>query len=97
MRSIGWLKFRYIRKHRLLCITHKDIHRIFHEYLAKYISIHSYNRYSRKCDIMKCMQRSTSLAYSKSAWLLLRKARIRCHMIFAVVLHSFHWLNVNYI
>ena len=48
VRSIGWLNFRYIRKHRLLCITHKDIHRIFPEYLAKYISIQRYNRSTRK-------------------------------------------------
>ena len=25
MRSLGWLKFRYICIHRLLCITHKAI------------------------------------------------------------------------
>ena len=31
MRSIGWLKFRYICKHRLLCITHKAIHHRFPE------------------------------------------------------------------
>ena len=26
MRSLAWLKFRYICIHRLLCITHKAIH-----------------------------------------------------------------------
>ena len=39
MRSLGWLKFRYICKHRLSCITHKAIHRGFHEYLAQSIII----------------------------------------------------------
>ena len=34
MRSLSWLKFRYICIHRLLCITHNDIHRGFPEYLA---------------------------------------------------------------
>ena len=29
MRSLGWLKFRYICIHRILCITHKAIHRGF--------------------------------------------------------------------
>ena len=29
MRSLGWLKFRYICIHRLLCITYKAIHRGF--------------------------------------------------------------------
>ena len=33
MRSLGCLKFRYIYKHRLLCIRHKAIHRGFPEYL----------------------------------------------------------------
>ena len=34
MKSLGWLKFRYICKHRILCITHKAIHRGFPEYLS---------------------------------------------------------------
>ena len=29
MRSIGWFKFRYMCKHRILCITHKAIHIVF--------------------------------------------------------------------
>ena len=33
MISLGWLKFRYIFIHRLLCITHKAIHRGFLEYI----------------------------------------------------------------
>ena len=41
MRSLGWLKFIYICKHRLLCITHKAIHLVFPEYLAQYIIIQS--------------------------------------------------------
>ena len=31
IRSLGWLKFRYICILRLLCITHKAIHRRFPE------------------------------------------------------------------
>ena len=53
--------------HRLLCITHKAIHRGFPEYLAQSITIQSSNRSSRKCYIMKLVQRSTSLAYSEPA------------------------------
>ena len=72
MRSLGWLKFRYItvkfRLHRLLCITHHAIHRRFPEYLAQSIIIQNSNRSSRKCYIMKLVQRSTSLAYSESAF-----------------------------
>ena len=68
MRSLGWLKLRYICIHRLLCITHKAIHRGFPEYLAHSITIQSLNRSSRKCHIMKLVQLSTSLAYSESAF-----------------------------
>ena len=69
-RSLGWLKFRYICIHRLLCITHKavDIHRGFPEYLAQSITIQSSNRSTRKCHIMKLVQQSTSLAFSESAF-----------------------------
>ena len=62
MRSIGWLKFRYICKHRLLCITHKVIHLGFPEYLAQSIKIQSSNRSSRKCYVIKLVQRTTSMA-----------------------------------
>ena len=48
MISIGWLKFRYICKHMLLCITHKAIYLGFPEYLAQSIIILSYNISSRK-------------------------------------------------
>ena len=68
MRSLGWLKFRYICIHRLLCITHKAIHRGFPEYLAQSITIQSSNRFSRNCHIMKLVQQSTSLAFSESAF-----------------------------
>ena len=68
MRSLGWLKFRYMCIHRLLCITHKAIHRGFPEYLAQSITIQSSNRSSRKYHIMKLVQLSTSLAYSESAF-----------------------------
>ena len=71
MKSIDWLKFRYICKHRLLCITHKAIQLRFPEYLAKSIIIQSYNISSRKCYIMTLVQRSTYLAYSKSAVLVI--------------------------
>ena len=73
MRSLGWLNFRYICIHRLLCITHKAIHRGFPEYLAQSITIQSSNKSSRKCRIMKFVQRSTSLVYSESAFSLIRK------------------------
>ena len=68
MRSLGWLKFRYIFIHRLLCIKYKAIHRGFPEYLAQSITIQSSNRSSRKCHIMKLVQQSTSLAFSESAF-----------------------------
>ena len=71
MISIGWLKFKYICKHKLFCITNKDIHLRFSEYLAQYIIIQSYNRSSRKCYIMKLVQRSPYLAYSKSPILVI--------------------------
>ena len=63
LRSIGWLKFRYICKHGLLCIAHKAIHLGFPEYLTQSIIIQSYNRSSRKFYIMKLVQRSTYLTY----------------------------------
>ena len=64
MISLGWLKgkFRYICKHRLLCITHEAIHCGFPEYLAQYVIIQSYNISSRTCYIMKFVQHSTYLA-----------------------------------
>ena len=68
MRSLGWLKFIYMCIHRLLCITHKVIQRGFPEYLAQSITIQSSNRSSRKCHIMKLVQRSTSLEFSESAF-----------------------------
>ena len=68
MRSFGWLKFRYICIHRLLCITHKAIHRGLPEYLAQSIIIQSSNRSSRKCHVMKLVQHSTSFAYPESAY-----------------------------
>ena len=71
MRSLGWIKFRYICIHRLLCITHKAIHRGFPEYLAQPITMQSSNRFSRKFHIMKLVQLSTSLAYSESVVLVI--------------------------
>ena len=73
MRSLVWLKFRYICIHigyRLLCITHKAMHRGFpaYSYLAQSINIQSSNRSSRKCHIMQLVQRSTSLAFYESAF-----------------------------
>ena len=59
MRSLGWLKFRYLCRYRLLCITHKVIHLRSPEYLADLISIQTLSRASRKCHTMKIMQRST--------------------------------------
>ena len=71
IRSLGCLKFRYICIHRLLCITHTAKHRGFPEYLAKSIIIQSSNRSSRKCHIMKLVQRSTSLVYSELAFMVI--------------------------
>ena len=51
MRSIVWLKFRYICKHRLLYITHKAIHLGFPDYMAKSTITRSSNIYSRKCHV----------------------------------------------
>ena len=52
----------------LLCITHNSIHRGFPEFVDQSITIQSSNRSSRKFHIMKLAQRSTSLAYSESAF-----------------------------
>ena len=68
MRSLGWLKFRYICRYRLLCITHKVIHLRSPEYLADLISIQTLSRASRKCHTMKIVQRSTISAHSESAF-----------------------------
>ena len=48
MRSLCWLKFRYICIHMLLCITHKAIYSGFPEYLAQSITIQRSNISSRK-------------------------------------------------
>ena len=68
MRPLGWLKFRYICRYRLLCITHKVIHLRSPEYLADLISNQTLNRASRKCHTMKIVQRSTISAHSESAF-----------------------------
>ena len=57
VRSIGSIKFSYIYKHSLFCITHKAIYLGFPEYLAQSIIIQSYRRYNRMCYIMKLVQR----------------------------------------
>ena len=74
MRSLGWLKFRYICIHRLLCITHTAIHRGFPEYIAQSITIQSSNRSSRKCHIMKLVQQSTS-----------QHATLHIHLYFSIL------------
>ena len=56
MRSLNWLKFRYLCRYRLLCITHKVIYLRFSEYLADLISIQILSRASRKCHTMKIVQ-----------------------------------------
>ena len=48
MRSLDWLKFRYLCRSRLLYITHKVIHLISPEYLADLISIQTLSLASRK-------------------------------------------------
>ena len=68
MRSLGWLKFRYLCRYRLLCITYKVIHLRSPEYLADLISMHTLSRASRKCHTMKIVQRSTISAHSESAF-----------------------------
>ena len=67
MRSLGWLKFRYLCRYRLLCITHKVIHLRSPEYLADLISIQTLSRASRKCHTMIIVQRSTISAHSESS------------------------------
>ena len=66
MRSLGWLKFRYMYTYSLYdisyCVLRIRIHRGFPEYLAQYFIIQSSNRSSRKCHVMKFVQHSTSLA-----------------------------------
>ena len=66
MRSLGWLKFRYLYGYRLLCITHKVIHLRSTEYLADLISIKTLSRASRKCHTMTIMKRLTISALSES-------------------------------
>ena len=61
MRSLGWLKFRYLCRYRLLCITHKVIHLRSPEYLADLISMHTLSRASRKCHTMKMWNARLSL------------------------------------
>ena len=68
MRLLGWLKFRCICIHRLLCITHNAIHRGLLEYIAQSIIIQSMNRSSRKYHVMKLVQHSISFSYSESAF-----------------------------
>ena len=66
MRSLGLLKFRYLCRYRLLCITHNVIHLRSPEYLADLISIQTLSRASRKCHMMIIVQRSTLSAHSES-------------------------------
>ena len=68
MRSLSWLKFRYLCRYRLLFITHKVIDLRSPEYLADLISIQTLSRASRKCYTMKIVQRSTISAHSESAF-----------------------------
>ena len=67
MRSLGWLKFRYLCRYRLLC-THKVIHLRSPEYLADLSSIQTLSRASSKCHMMQIVQRSTISAHSESAF-----------------------------
>ena len=59
MLSFGWLKFRYICRFRLLCITHNVIYLRSPECLADMINIQILSRASRKCHTMIIVQRST--------------------------------------
>ena len=68
MRSLSWLKFRYLCRYILLCITHKVIHLRSPEYRADFISIQTPSPASRKCHTMKIVQRSTISAHSESAF-----------------------------
>ena len=56
IRSLGWLKFRYLCRYRPLCITHKVIYHRSPEYLADMINIQTFNRASRKCHTMIILQ-----------------------------------------
>ena len=68
MRSLGWLKFRYLCRYRLLCITLKVIYLRSPECLTDMISIQTLSRASRKFHTMKIMQCSTICAHSESAF-----------------------------
>ena len=68
MRPLGWLKFRYLCRYRLLCITHKVIYLRSPEYLSDMISIQTLSQASRKCHTMKIVQRSTISVHSESAF-----------------------------
>ena len=68
MRSLGWLKFRYLYMYRILCITHKVIHLRSPEYIAYIIRNQTLSLTSRKCQTMKILQRSTISDHSESAF-----------------------------
>ena len=68
MRKLGWLKFRYLCRYRLLSITHKLIYLRCPEYLANLISIQTLGRASKTCHTMKNVQHSTLSAHSESAF-----------------------------
>ena len=95
MRSIGCLKFRYICKHMLLCITHKAIHLGFTTYLDQSIIIQSYNRSSRKCYIVKLVQCSTYLTYSNSAVLVVSPVSWNSQPYYIRCTTSLSLFNVN--
>ena len=68
MATLGWLKFRYLCKFRLLCITHKAIYMGVPSYLSKGLIIRETNRPSRKCELMKLSVPFVSSMYADDAF-----------------------------
>ena len=95
MRSLGWLKFRYLCRYRLLCITHKVIHLRSPEYLADLISMHTLSRASRKCHTIKIVQRSTISAHSESAVSVVAPKYWNTIPYYIRCLNPSHYFNVN--
>ena len=67
MRSLGWLKFRYLCRYILLCNIHKVIHLRFPEYLEDLINMQTLSLANRKCHTMIIVQLSLS-AHSESTF-----------------------------
>ena len=96
MRSLGWIKFRYLCGYILIYITHKVIHLISPEYVADMISIQTLSRASRKCHTMIIVQRSTISVHSESAFSVIAPKYWNALPCDIHVTNLSHHLNVNY-